>query len=535
MARTRRGQSVLTDGNVCSPLHLPLASRHSIRPSTDRSVDRRAPSLALSAVSTKGSSPSREITAALKSAAAGQPGPAAYSSRTVNGAARASPPDSATHDRRTAPAHVIGRGRGTITAAAIPTLPRPDSTARCVETGRRTRPRHDALPPRVQRPAATARATPRAARRDFLWVSARVLRDERQRDRELVSRVRGMSALNEIQLGGERITLVIGMCRVRRSGRFTFGSGWGRRFARLSTFVTGTFGAGGSPARPGRSSTSAVDRRHRADRGAGDRERRRERDREQRRRSAPRPGGPERGTGGITSPTSVARARARTRARSSGGSLPLDLAWREQCLQLRLEVGSVALHFDGPSSATAERRRPAPCVPCRAGIDAELRQGQLARDLDDVEPVEAVLDDDGSPRRGHMLKGLRQQGQRFLSLQPHLRGGGSSSGSRSACGASRARRRRCVRMTRNATPNSQGRSERVASRSASCGGARRRPPAGGPRCRRGARRAAAASRTRSPAPGRTSRGSHPRHRAGAGERIRRSETIEGVLSGRPDF
>ena len=315
------------------------------------------------------------MTTALKSAASGQPGPAAYSSRTVKGAARASRPDSASNDRRTAPAQTIRRGRGTITAATIPRLPRPAAAEHCVETGPRTRPRHDALRPRVQRLASDrTRNASRCSARCPFGKPARVLRDERQRDREVAARVRAMSALKQIS------SAVNGSPWRRRragcggSGRFTFGvAGAGGSLDRAADARDGNIGAGGTlsgEATCGSCARSTVERGHRSDRGAGDRERRRERDPKQAATRAPAHRRRLR-SGTARRRNHVARERSLARGRAPApATREATCRWIFRGLRNASSSGSRSEPWrfisTTPPSATAERRRPALSVPCRA-------------------------------------------------------------------------------------------------------------------------------------------------------------------------
>ena len=298
------------------------------------------------------------MTTALKSAASGQPGPAAYSSRTVKGAARASRPDSANNDGRTAPAETRGHRRRALTASRIPCLPRPAAAERCGGIGSRTQPRHDALRPYARSPRAIARARLRAARRGApSGTGARAPRPAPARPK-VAPRVGGMRPLQEESssaLNGS----TFGANRAGRGGAVGTAGAVGAAadsVEGLSTCVTETPGPG--EGRSGEAVGASARRTWRAataptaapatanDAASAIRNRRRPRAK----RTGRAAGNGRSGAAWLASRRAmVARPRARARARSFGGHASLDRAVLEEGLQLRFELGIAALHVPRPS------------------------------------------------------------------------------------------------------------------------------------------------------------------------------------------
>ena len=81
--------------------------------------------------------------------------------------------------------------------------------------------------------------------------------------------------------------------------------------------------------------------------------------------SAP-PAGSRAGKRGVAPPALIARARASTRARKIRRRLPLDLPRRDDASSVGPRSEPWRFIAAAPPSASAERPRPAPCVPCRA-------------------------------------------------------------------------------------------------------------------------------------------------------------------------
>ena len=274
-----------------------------------------------------------------------------------------------------APAQISGPTRPTITARRIPGTPRSAATERCAEIGAR---RNRGTMRFAHAPGADER--PHAQRLALLGKlapgeSPRMLCDQRQGGGEFTARVRGMSTLKQIQLGGEGILFGAG---TRRAGRIGCGRALHIRRGRLARWgadsrcgsvlhrgqISGEIPRGACALRPWSAATAPTAAQATAT------------DTASAIRNRPCPGetdvvaGASGGRGGAGEGTApgrrTARARASARARISAGTR----RWSVRCSRKASSSGSrsASRRFISarPPSTAGARRPPAPCDPCRA-------------------------------------------------------------------------------------------------------------------------------------------------------------------------